>query len=297
LLAPELVDPGLIVHGEGRHERRGQERLAGWVFGALQATRAFSQLDFMANMMMVFLADFARTPPEILKRLPITCLRGPQYTAAMPAKRRQVKQEEDPAVKKEVKEEEMPAKRRQVKQEEDSAVKKEAREEDHMGVVIKFEQVKKDSEDSKPRPGSRKKAKVDKAPQHPSESECYAAWRGLCELHGQPVREQAPCLDVTSHSGVLDSLVRTILSQNTTDDTSRRAFNSLKACLPTWQQVLDAEPEVVEEAIRVGGLAEIKTVRIKKILQTLLDEDKRGPDGGPSMEYALSLSVFMFALN
>merc|ERR1711865_683838 len=75
-----------------------------------------------------------------------------------------------------------------------------------------------------------------------------------------------------------------------TDDTSRRAFNSLKACLPTWQQVLDAEPEVVEEAIRVGGLAEIKTVRIKKILQTLLDEDKRGPDGGPSMEYLRDMS-------
>lgn len=36
---------------------------------------------------------------------------------------------------------------------------------------------------------------------------------------------------------VLDSLLGTILSQNTTDKNSRRAFASLKTAFPTWEQV------------------------------------------------------------
>lgn len=71
---------------------------------------------------------------------------------------------------------------------------------------------------------------------------------------------------------VLDSLVRTILSQNTTDRTSARAFASLKEKLPTWEAVLAAPNEIVEDAIREGGLAEIKTARVKTILQTVKDE-------------------------
>ena len=34
--------------------------------------------------------------------------------------------------------------------------------------------------------------------------------------------------------------VRTILSQNTTDNTSHRAFASLKEAFPTWEEVLEA---------------------------------------------------------
>ena len=34
--------------------------------------------------------------------------------------------------------------------------------------------------------------------------------------------------------------VRTILSQNTTDITSHRAFASLKEAFPTWEEVLGA---------------------------------------------------------
>ena len=36
--------------------------------------------------------------------------------------------------------------------------------------------------------------------------------------------------------------VRTILSQNTTDVNSHRAFASLKEAFPTWQSVLEAPP-------------------------------------------------------
>lgn len=50
---------------------------------------------------------------------------------------------------------------------------------------------------------------------------------------------------------VLDSLVRTILSQNTTDITSARAFASLKQALPTWSDVHAADAADIAAAIKV----------------------------------------------
>lgn len=85
---------------------------------------------------------------------------------------------------------------------------------------------------------------------------------------------------------VLDSLVGTILSQNTTDTNSRRAFASLKARFPTWEMVYEADPKAVEEAIRCGGLAEIKTSRILNILKTL-DRER----GKLCLEYVRELST------
>eukprot|EP00877_Chromochloris_zofingiensis_P008780 jgi/Chrzof1/4155/Cz14g01040.t1 len=63
-----------------------------------------------------------------------------------------------------------------------------------------------------------------------------------------------------------------MLSQNTTDVTSLRAFTSLKQRFPTWEHVRTAGPGTVEDAIRVGGLAEIKVQRIRTILDTLVQE-------------------------
>lgn len=40
----------------------------------------------------------------------------------------------------------------------------------------------------------------------------------------------------------LDVQVRTILSQNTTDITSQRAYTSLKQAFPTWESVRTAKP-------------------------------------------------------
>jgi len=71
---------------------------------------------------------------------------------------------------------------------------------------------------------------------------------------------------------VLDSLIRTLLSQNTTDITSIRAFRTLKDRFPTWQQVLKADDADLEDAIKVGGLAAIKVQRMKALLQTLTEE-------------------------
>jgi len=70
-------------------------------------------------------------------------------------------------------------------------------------------------------------------------------------------------------SDPLDSLVRTILSQNTSDVNSDRAFARLKERFPTWSQVLAADVGEVEEAIRVGGLANIKAPRILGLLASV----------------------------
>jgi len=64
----------------------------------------------------------------------------------------------------------------------------------------------------------------------------------------------------------LDELIQTVLSQNTSDLNSGRAFRSLKAAFPTWDGLARARPAAVEEAIRVGGLARTKSRRILQIL-------------------------------
>ncbi len=65
----------------------------------------------------------------------------------------------------------------------------------------------------------------------------------------------------------LDSLVLTVLSQNTTDANSGRAFEQLRYRFPTWEQVVAARTSQVAAAIRSGGLADIKSGRIRQILR------------------------------
>jgi endonuclease III len=93
----------------------------------------------------------------------------------------------------------------------------------------------------------------------------------LVEMYGKPTAVKLEAEGtLLERSGtrrtVLDSLVGTILSQNTTDVNSHRAFASLKAKFPQWADVLAADPAEVVEAIRSGGLAETKTTRIQNIL-------------------------------
>ena len=65
----------------------------------------------------------------------------------------------------------------------------------------------------------------------------------------------------------LDTLVETILSQNTTDKNSGRAFRKLKDAYPKWERMLGEDPEKVAKIIRSGGLAGIKAARILDALE------------------------------
>ncbi|MEK6323500.1 MAG: endonuclease III [Acidobacteriota bacterium] len=64
----------------------------------------------------------------------------------------------------------------------------------------------------------------------------------------------------------LDVLIETILSQSTTNANSNRAFASLKQRFPTWDAARRARVSSIETAIRSGGLARQKSVRIKQLL-------------------------------
>jgi endonuclease-3 len=61
-------------------------------------------------------------------------------------------------------------------------------------------------------------------------------------------------------------LIRTILSQNTTDKNSLRAYANLLERFPTWEELMDAEIEEIIEPIRLGGLANTKAKKIKNAL-------------------------------
>ena len=70
----------------------------------------------------------------------------------------------------------------------------------------------------------------------------------------------------------LDELIGTILSQNTSDVNSGRAFDALKAAFPTWEAVMRAPGRRIAAAIRSAGLANIKAPRIQAVLRAIWEE-------------------------
>ncbi|GCE49506.1 endonuclease-3 [Thermosporothrix hazakensis] len=67
----------------------------------------------------------------------------------------------------------------------------------------------------------------------------------------------------------LGGLIGTILSQHTSDINSGRAYRQLVEKFPTWEQVRDAPTYEVADAIRCGGLANVKAPRIQNALHTI----------------------------
>ncbi len=77
-------------------------------------------------------------------------------------------------------------------------------------------------------------------------------------LYGRPVN--------TPSGDPLSELVLTILSQNTADRNSGKAFVQLLRRFASWGEVAAADEVDVVEAIRVGGLAQQKAPRIQSVL-------------------------------
>src|SRR3954468_20488832 len=74
------------------------------------------------------------------------------------------------------------------------------------------------------------------------------------------------------HERPVDELVLTVLSQNTNDRNRDVAFGRLRERFANWGEVRDASTAEVEEAIRPGGLAPTKAVRLQQILRSLGDD-------------------------
>jgi len=86
----------------------------------------------------------------------------------------------------------------------------------------------------------------------------------LSELYGEP--------ELRTHGDPMTELVLTILSQNTSDGNSGRAFMRLTSRFPTWETVKAADPAQIEDAISIGGLAKVKTPRIKRVLEDVWEQ-------------------------
>jgi endonuclease-3 len=75
------------------------------------------------------------------------------------------------------------------------------------------------------------------------------------------------------HHKPIDELILTVLSQNTNDRNRDVAYDRLRERFPSWDAVRDAPVAEIEEAIRPGGLAPTKAVRIKQILEAIGEDD------------------------
>ena len=86
----------------------------------------------------------------------------------------------------------------------------------------------------------------------------------LLAFYGEPIwRNPLPAID---------ELVSTILSQNTNDINRDRGFHALRAKFGTWEEVRDAHPQDVIDAIRPAGLANQKGPRIQQVLRSITEE-------------------------
>jgi endonuclease-3 len=91
------------------------------------------------------------------------------------------------------------------------------------------------------------------------------AWidRKLVQTYGEP-RPPRP-------GDPLDGLIATILSQNTNDINSGRAYEALISAYPTWDAAMRAPRKQLEEVLRPGGLARTKSARIQRILRQIAE--------------------------
>lgn len=86
----------------------------------------------------------------------------------------------------------------------------------------------------------------------------------LVETYGLPRWQQ--------YYDPLSELILTILSQHTSDKNSGRAYQTLVDTFNhDWMTVLNAPTDKIAEAIKIGGLANIKSKRIQDVLAEIYD--------------------------
>ncbi|NJD21893.1 MAG: endonuclease III [Melioribacter sp.] len=67
----------------------------------------------------------------------------------------------------------------------------------------------------------------------------------------------------------LDMLIATILSQNTNDNNSYKAYQNLKNRYKSWNELVNVKRVTIESVIRVAGLAKQKSHTIKELIGKL----------------------------
>jgi endonuclease-3 len=87
----------------------------------------------------------------------------------------------------------------------------------------------------------------------------------LLNKYGVPPRSKTP-------PDPVDMLIATILSQNTNDKNSYKAFQNLKEKFINWNEVAQLTAGQIEKHIKIAGLGRQKSKAIKNVLSTLLKE-------------------------
>jgi endonuclease-3 len=95
--------------------------------------------------------------------------------------------------------------------------------------------------------------------------------------------EEGMEMDESEMEDPFKNLVITILSQNTSDVNSGRAYRSLREAFDGWEAMARARRDQIERAIRVGGLAAQKAATIQSIMRWLATRD------GCSLEFLREL--------
>ncbi len=73
----------------------------------------------------------------------------------------------------------------------------------------------------------------------------------------------------------LDLLIATILSQNTNDNNSYKAYSNLKSNYPDWEMLKSVSEEELEVVIISAGLAKQKSATIKNVINTLSETNDK----------------------
>jgi len=71
----------------------------------------------------------------------------------------------------------------------------------------------------------------------------------------------------------VEMTIGTILSQNTNDNNSYKAYNNLKQKFKTWEAIKDASLSEIENEIKIAGLGKQKSAAIKNFLTSLNKEN------------------------
>lgn len=96
--------------------------------------------------------------------------------------------------------------------------------------------------------------------------------RRVRAIHRRLERRFGPLTPPRS-SDPLEELILTVLSQHTSDVNAARAFDELRRRFPDWDAVAHARTSDVADAIRSGGLANVKAPRIQGILREISERE------------------------
>eukprot|EP00980_Cylindrotheca_fusiformis_P004241 scaffold918_cov126-Cylindrotheca_fusiformis.AAC.20 len=119
----------------------------------------------------------------------------------------------------------------------------------------------------------------------PTGVECRYATISLAKLHPEIVKRNDD-QRIRGDGTITDSVMHTMLSQNTTDANKNAAWINLKQTFPTWSQVAECDDiRRIETAIQVAGLAKTRAERMRTILRTVKEER-----GEASLEYIRDFS-------